>query len=506
MKILSAKQIYQADRVTIKNRSISSTELMEQAAFKCFEWIKNNVFNKNKIIHVFCGIGNNGGDGLVIARKLNEANYHVNIFIVNFSNKRSNDFQINFNRLIEMGLKPVELNKTEKFPDINKNEIIIDAIFGVGITRVPQGFVKEIIQKINKTEATIISIDLPSGLFPESLVEDKSSVIKASHTLTFQNPKLGLLLVENGIFSENWSLLDIGLDKSFIASIKSNFEMIDQNMIRSIYKPRSKFSHKGDFGHSLIIGGSFGKIGAVILASRAALKIGSGLVTAYIPKCGYSVLQTANPEIMVEVDDENYLQYFNFKTDSKVIGIGIGMGTHLKTKNGFEKFLKENKKPLVIDADAINILAKHRNLLDLIPKNSILTPHPKEFERLVGKWGNDYEKLNMLRKFSSKYKCIVILKGMYTAVASNDKIYFNITGNAALATAGSGDVLTGIITGLIAQNYTPIHACILGVYIHGKTADIAINTNESSESFTASDSIHHISNVFNEITFNWHKF
>jgi len=506
MKILSAKQIYQADKATIRNRSISSTELMEQAALKCFEWLENNVFDKNKIIHIFCGIGNNGGDGLVIARKLLEANYKVNIFIVNFSNKRSDDFQINFKRLIDMGLKPVELNKIEEFPVIDKNEIIIDAIFGVGITRVPRGFVKEIIQKINKTEAAIISIDLPSGLFPESLVEDRRSVIKASQTLTFQNPKLALLLVENGIFTENWTLLDIGLDKPFIASLKSSFEMIDQNMIRSIYKRRNKFSHKGDFGHSLIIGGSFGKIGAVILASRAALKIGSGLVTAYIPKCGYSALQTANPEIMVEVDDENYLQYFNFKTDAKVIGIGVGMGTHLKTIKGFEIFLKENKKPPVIDADAINILAKQRNLLDLIPKNSILTPHPKEFERLVGKWNNDYEKLSMLRKFTSKYNCIVILKGMYTAIASNNKIYFNITGNAALATAGSGDVLTGIITGLMAQNYTALQACILGVYIHGKTADIAINTNESSESFTASDSINYFSDVFNEITFNWHKF
>ncbi len=506
MKILSAKQIYQADKATIKNRSISSTELMEQAALKCVEWIENYVFDKNKVIHIFCGIGNNGGDGLVIARKLVEANYQVNIFIVNFSNKRSNDFQINFNRLIRMGHKPVELNKTEEFPVINKNELIIDAIFGVGITRAPQGFVKEIIQRINKTGSAIISIDLPSGLFPESLVEDKNSVIYASQTLTFQNPKLALLLVENGIFCENWILLDIGLDKSFIGSMKSSFEMIDQKMIRSLYKPRSKFSHKGDFGHSLIIGGSFGKIGAVILASRAALKIGSGLVTAYIPKCGYSVIQTANPEIMVEVDDENYLQYFNFKTDAKVIGIGIGMGTHIKTKNGFEIFLKENKKPLVIDADAINILANQRNLLDLIPKNSILTPHPKEFERLVGKWNNDYEKLKLLGKFSSKYNCIVILKGMYTAIAFNDKIYFNTTGNVALATAGSGDVLTGIITGFIAQNYTPIHACILGVYIHGRTADIAINKNESSESFTASNSMHYFSDVFNEITFNWHKF
>lgn len=506
MKILSAEQIYLADQATIKNSSISSTELMEQAAIKCSDWIEKNVFDKNKIIHVFCGIGNNGGDGLVIARKLFEANFQVKIFIVNFSKKRSHDFQINFDRLIDMELKPIELNKIEEFPVVNEDEIIVDAIFGVGLSRAPQGFVKEIIQKINKTGATIISIDLPSGLFPESLVKDVNSVIRATQTLTFQNPKLAFLLVENGSFCNNWTLLDIGLDKSFIESMKSNFETIDQNMIRSIYKPRGKFSHKGDFGHSLIIGGSFGKIGAVILASRAALKIGCGLVTAYVPKCGYTSVQTANPEIMVEVDDENYLQYFNFKTNSNVIGIGIGMGTHLKTRNGFEIFLKENKKPLVIDADAINILAKNKDLLHLIPENSILTPHPKEFERLVGKWNNDYEKLNLLKKFSSKNNCIVILKGMYTAIGYNNRIYFNTTGNSALATAGSGDVLTGIITGLIAQNYTPIHASILGVYIHGRTADIAIKKNISPESFTASDSIANIGEVFNEPVFKWHKF
>ena len=330
-------------------------------------------------------------------------------------------------------------------------------------------------------------------IFPPDYIQ------KASHTLTFQNPKLAFLLAENQRYTKNWEVIDIGLDQTFIDSVNSNFQTVDHELVNYIYKPRSKFSHKGTFGHSLIIGGSFGKIGAVVLASKAALKIGSGLVTAYIPKCGYAIVQNSIPEVMVEVDDENYIQHFNYKTKANVIGIGIGLGTHLKTKKGFVKFLKENSIPLVIDADALNILAEHNDILNLIHENTILTPHPKEFQRLVGNWENDYEKLNKQLDFSSKFKCIVVLKGVYTSIAYKGKIYFNTTGNPALATAGSGDVLTGIITGLIAQGYSPIDASIYGVYLHGKTADLAINELETMESFTASNCIDYIGRAFQEI-------
>ena len=499
MKILSAKQIYQADQATILNNPISSIDLMEYAATKCFHWIVNYIRDEDQKIHIFCGIGNNGGDGLVIARKLIQSNYSVKTYIVNFSEKRSNDFTVNYDRLIQINHQPIELNLVDQFPIIESHEVIIDAIFGVGLTRTPKGFVKEIIQKINESESKIISIDFPSGLFSESPVIDKNSVIRSTKTLTFQNPKLAFLLPENQSFCESWHLLDIGLNMNFIETLKTKYSIISINQIKSIYKPRLKFSHKGTYGHSLIIGGSFGKIGAVVLASKAALKIGSGLVSAYIPKCGYQIIQTANPEVMVEVDDEKYLQYFNYKTKPSVIGIGVGLGTHLKTKSGLANFLKNNKTPLVIDADALNILAKYSELLALIPKNAVLTPHPKEFERLVGKWKNDYEKLDKLLELSVKYNCIVVLKGAYTAIAYKNNICFNTTGNPALATAGSGDILTGIITGLIAQNYTPIDASIFGVYLHGKTADMAINDSYTKETFTASDCISYFGKVFKEL-------
>ncbi len=499
MKILSTDQIYQADQATIQFKPISSNDLMEYAADQCFNRIEELVKSKDKTIHVFCGIGNNGGDGLVVARKLFENSYNVTCYIVSFSKKRSDDFKVNYDRLTQIGVKPILLEEDVSFPKIKEREIVVDAIFGIGITRSLKGFVKEIIQKINKSNSLVISIDFPSGLFAESSVTDKESVIKSDFVLTFQNPKLAFFLPDNAKFCKSWEVLDIDLDKRFINSLETNYETIDLSKIRSIYKSREKFSHKGSFGHSLIIGGSYGKIGAVVLATKSALKIGSGLVTAYIPKCGYQIVQTVNPEVMVEVDDESYLQYFNFKTIPSVIGIGPGLGTNNKTKDGFAKFLKNNKAPLVIDADALNILALHKELWTLIPENSVLTPHPKEFERLVGKWNNDYEKLDLLMKFSKKIKCIVILKGVYTAIAFQNKIYFNTTGNPALATAGSGDVLTGIITGLVAQKYTAIDASILGVYLHGKSADIAIESKETEQTFIASSCIEYLNKAIRSI-------
>lgn len=499
MKILSAKQIYQADQATIKNKPISSIDLMEFAASSCFDWISNYLANKDQTIHIFCGIGNNGGDGLVIARKLIQANYKVNTLVVNFGRNRSKDFTENYKRLSKIESNILELNSEKDFPLIHNNEIIIDAIFGLGLTRNAEGFVKNLIQYINNSGALIISVDLPSGLFSESKIEDIDSVIQSSEVLTFQNPKLSFLIPENEKYIKKWHIINIGLDQNFINSLDVNYYTIDQNFIRTIYKNRNKFSHKGSFGHSLIIGGSFGKIGAVVLASRAALKVGSGLVTAYIPKCGYQVVQTANPEVMVEVDSNEQLEFFNYKSNPSVIGIGVGLGTSEKTSIGFRNFLRNNKLPLVIDADGLNILAKNKDLLDLLPRNTILTPHPKEFERLVGRWNNDYEKLEILKEFSLRYKCIIILKGAYTAIVNQGNIYFNTTGNPGLATAGSGDVLTGVITGLIAQNYTPLNASIFGVYLHGRSADIAIDSDQSMETFTASDGIKHFYRVFKEL-------
>jgi hydroxyethylthiazole kinase-like uncharacterized protein yjeF len=443
---------------------------------------------------VFCGIGNNGGDGLVIARHLLQHGYNVNCFVVNFSDNRSEGFLENYNKLKELGEWPKIINSENDFPRIDFEDIVIDAILGNGLTRKPSGFTKQLIKYINSTNVFTLAIDLPSGLFSNSSVTDSSSVLKAGHTLTFQTPKLAFLLPENKDFINTWEIIDIGLDNEFMESLQPKLHYSTLNDILPLYKPRNKWDHKGTLGHSLIIGGSFGKIGAVTLATKAALKIGSGLVSTYLPKCGYNILQIAVPEAMVEVDNEEALTYFNFKTKATVIGMGPGMGTSEKTIIGFENFIKENKLPLVIDADAINILSKNEDLLQYLPENTILTPHPKELERLIGSWKNDYDKLSKTTKFSQKNKVILVIKGAHSVIIDGENMYFNSSGNPALATAGSGDVLTGIITGLIAQGYQPTNAAILGVYLHGRTADIAIQKT-GYETFTASNIIDYLADA-----------
>ena len=495
MKVLSAQQLYKADQITIKKGGITAVDLMERAATLCFKWIHNRLQGNSVPIQVFCGTGNNGGDGLVIARHLKQHGYDVHTFIVNCGNKRSDAFLANYERLKEIGVWPEMISCSSEFPKVAEDDMIIDAIFGLGLSRSPEGIIKETIQFINNTNSFVLSIDFPSGLFADKAVTDVDSVVKAYQTLTFQAAKLAFLLPDNQEFVGNWDVIEIGLDAEYLSTVETDIYLTYQQEAQILYKFRNKFSHKGNYGHSLIIGGSFGKIGAVLLASRAALTIGSGLVTAYLPKCGYQIIQTALPEVMVEVDAENELQYFNSKIQATTIGIGIGMGTHIKTVEGFKQFLQKNILPLIVDADAINILSENKSLLKLLPENSVLTPHPKEFERLVGKWKDDFEKLDKLLTLSKKYKLVVVLKGAYTVIAFQGELFFNTTGNPALATAGSGDVLTGVITGLIAQQYTPIDAAILGVYLHGKTADLAMNS-MVYETFTASDSIEYLSDAY----------
>ncbi|MGV6846279.1 MAG: NAD(P)H-hydrate epimerase, partial [Lutibacter sp.] len=392
MEILSPQQLALADKDTIKSDKITSLELMERAAIGCFNWIKSRIKPEDVTIHIFCGIGNNGGDGLVIARHLQINNYKVNPYVVNFSHKRTNEFLENYEKLKELGDWPEVINSEKEFPKITENDLVIDAIFGIGLTRPATGFTKKLIEYLNRSKAFILSIDVPSGLFCNQPITDFNAIIKSNHLLTFQHPKLSFFLSNSKDFVSTWEVIDIGLNRNFIKNLDAKNHYVDKNFALNLYQYRTKWQHKGNFGHTLIIGGSYGKIGAVILSTKSALKIGSGLVSAYLPKCGYEVLQNAIPEAMVEVDEEKQLSFFNFKTKPNAIGIGPGMGTSEKTLLGFEGFLKTNKIPLVIDADALNLLSENKHLLKCIPKNSVLTPHPKELERLIGKWKNDFEK------------------------------------------------------------------------------------------------------------------
>lgn len=499
MKLFSAKQIYKADQFTIKKQGITSDALMERAALQLFNWMHLRLQGAPVKIHLFCGIGNNGGDGIALSRHLLEHGYHIAVYVVNYSDKRSKDFLINLDRLKERKCWPTFLNPEDELPGIGADDIIVDGIFGIGLNRKPDPWVAQLIQHLNASRAFILSIDIPSGLFVDQGTKDKSTVIESNFVLSFQTPKLVFFLPETGRFIEQWEVLDIGLDNEFLTTTETDYELLGKNEILTLYKPRQKYSHKGSYGHVLVVGGSYGQIGAVCLASKAALKAGSGLVTCFVPKVGYSILQTALPEIMVLTDThEDYLTDIQFKIAPTVIGIGIGMGTGEEPTQALTKFLNTNSLPLVIDADGLNILSNNVQLLAKLPKESILTPHPKELERLIGKWKDDFDKLEKVKVFSKKYHCIVVIKGAHTLVVHNEKGYVNTTGNPGMATAGSGDTLTGIITGLRAQGYSALNAALFGVYIHGKAGDITVEKT-GYQALTASDIIDSLGESFMDL-------
>lgn len=487
MKILSKEQVYEGDKLTAERQNISSAELMERAGLQIFNWLHLRMQGAQVPIHVFCGIGNNGGDGLVVARHLVIHGYNVHTYVINCSDKRSKDFLVNYDKIKHVTKEwPTLLNCKDDFPPIGVDDIIIDAVFGIGLNREADVWVKELFQHFRTSKAFTLAIDIPSGLHTDQVPKDENGVVWVNHTLSFQSPKLVFFLPDTAKYSIQWEVLDIGIDREFLIKTQTEAELIGKHEVIPIYKPRNKFSNKGHFGHALIIGGSYGKIGAVILASRAALSAGAGLVTAFVPKCGYQAIQTSFPEAMVITDaDEDVLTKIDFEINLSAIGIGVGIGTDAKTVKAFGDFLKRNKIPLVIDADAINILSKNKEFLKYLPEGSILTPHPKELERLIGRWKDDFEKLKKVKAFSKKYQVIVVIKGAYTITVLESQLYINSTGNPGLATAGTGDVLTGILTGLIAQGYNPLVASIFGVYLHGKSADIAVE-NTGYQSLIAS--------------------
>jgi len=476
VKIFSKEQIYEGDKLTAEKQNITSTELMERAGIQIFNWLHIRMQGAPVPIHVFCGIGNNGGDGLVVARHLITHGYNVKTYVVNCSDKRSKDFLVNYDRIKETTKEwPTMLTCKEEFPQIHKDDIIIDAIFGIGLNRPVDEWVAQLFMHFRTSQAYTLSVDIPSGAFTDKVVDNEDSVVWSNHTLSFQSPKLIFFLPDTAKYSLQWEVIDIGIDKEFLFNTETKVVLIGKHEVLPMYQPREKYSHKGTYGHVLIFGGSYGKIGATLLASRAALASGAGLITTFVPKCGYSILQTALPEAMVITDtNEEIITNVNFEIEPTVIGLGIGMGTDPKTVAALEKFLKSNKAPLVIDADGLNIISKKKTLLKLLPKQSVLTPHPKELERLIGKWKDDFDKIKKVKAFSKKHDVIIVMKGANTITVYNEICHINTTGNPGLATAGTGDVLTGIITGIIAQGYNPLQATLFGVYLHGRSADIAI--------------------------------
>ena len=502
IKIFKTQQIKELDQLTMLKTSLSSAELVENVAtLFTNEFIRH--FDRSKHLYIFAGPGNNGADALAIARLLIERNYNVNAYLINSPSVNPSPACL-FHRDQLKDIAPknfVEIVHEFIPPTLHKEDVVIDGLFGSGLNRPITGGFAGMIKYINACPSTIVSIDIPSGLLGESNSYTANDIIiKAHQTFTFEFPKLSLLMPENEKYFGTWKILPINLDPEAKEQVKSLYYLVTENDISKILKPRSRFAHKGNFGHALLIAGSRGKMGAALLATKATLRSGVGLVTAHIPSRGETIFQTALPEAMISIDEnDSYFQTVPDLEPYNAIGIGPGLGTDEVTRKALFSLLQTNQKPMVIDADALNLIANNEDLLNALPKNAIITPHPKEFDRLAGKSINSFQRIEKTQDFAIRHNVIIVLKGGFTIICLPDgKVYFNSCGNPGMATAGSGDVLTGIILALLAQGYPPDQAAIAAVYIHGTAGDLYLIRN-AYESLIASDLIDFLGSAFRQL-------
>lgn len=480
MKLFTCSQIAGIDQRTMKLEPIASIDLMERASFKAADWLVQHLDHK-KPVYLFAGPGNNGGDALAVARMLAWSNFNCTVFLSDFGRGLKGDPATNWQRLEEQNQVILKkINSEDDIPEIPPETIVIDGLFGSGLNKPLEGLAAQIVKNINQSGATIISIDIPSGLFGEDNSQNNlSAIVRANFTLTFQFPKLSFLFPENEQFVGQWKVLPIGLHPEAIRATESKMFFLDRDFVSGKITKREKFSHKGTFGHALLIAGSYGKMGAAVLASRASLRSGVGLLTCHVPQRGYEIMQNSVPEAMISVDPSESV--FSELPDLSVysaIGTGPGIDKKAETRQALKSLLQANPEKLVLDADALNILSENRDWYSLLPENTILTPHPKEFERLAGSSANSFERLQKQLQFSADNQVIVVLKGAHTSITFPDgRVFFNSTGNPGMATAGSGDVLTGIILGLLAQKYSAEDAALIGVFLHGLAGDMAAAEN-----------------------------
>ncbi len=500
MQILSTPQIREWDSYTISNEPILSIDLMERAAQQLFAWIKNHYRREMPMI-LFAGSGNNGGDALALARILyNEGFSNLKVYLLRIGNL-SQDCQSNFTRLEELKSVPVHyIKKDGDIPVIDPGGLIIDGIFGSGLTRPVSGYWAGVINQINDSGNEIVAIDIPSGFFADDNSKNDGAILKATHTLTFQFPKLAFLFAENNKYVGNWHILNISLHKDFLKNASTGkFLTVNEDVVGRL-KKRSVFDHKGVYGHAFLIAGSYQKTGAAVLAAKACLRTGAGLLTVHVPESGRQIMQTAIPEAMVCID-ESELNYCTSKILDyyTAVGVGPGIGTKKSMQNALKNLIDINVKNMVLDADAINILSENKDWLNLLSPKTILTPHPGEFDRLTHKHESGFERFKTQLELSVKYKIIIVLKGAYTCISDDEgNVFFNSNGNPGMATAGSGDVLTGIILSLLAQNYEPIDAARIGVFLHGMAGNLAADE-FGFEALIASDIINQLGNAFKKI-------
>jgi len=473
MKIPDIKTARSADSYTIEHEPISSVDLMERAATQIYFWLVKNLKSKEVSIKIFCGMGNNGGDGLVLARLLASNDIYAQVYIVHVSDNFSHDCEVNYERLKAIPEIPVYgVFSTDDFPKIDDSDIVIDALFGSGLSRPLEGLAAEMVNHLNDNQAIRIAIDIASGLNGDT-INNGGVIFRPDYTLSMQFPKMAFLYPENEPFVGKWEVLDIKIHPDYIENLETANFYTTADVVKPLLHKRGKHSHKGTYGHALLIAGSTGKTGAALLASKSCLRSGVGLLTTHLPGSAMLPLQVYLPEAMISPDksDNNFSEVPDLQPYNAV-GVGPGLGKAEETANALKHLIQEVKVPMVLDADALNIISENKTWLSFLPERTIITPHPKEFERLFGKTDNSQQRLELQREMSQKHNIIIVLKGANTAITfPGGSCFFNSTGNPGMATAGSGDVLTGIILSLLAQRYTPEEAAIIGVFMHGRAGD-----------------------------------
>ena len=499
MKIFTHSQIQELDKFTIEHEPVKSIDLMERSARAITQAIIQR-WDTSVPVVVFAGPGNNGGDALAVARMLTDLDYQVQTFLFNISGHLSDDCAENRDRLVDSNGRALLTEVTQEFdpPRLEKGMLVVDGLFGSGLNKPLAGGFASLVKYINTSPATIVSIDVPSGLMTEDNTYNvRANIVRADLTLTLQQTKLSFLFSENQAFIGELQPLDIRLSKEGMEKIDAQYTLIGEDDIRQMLRPRDPFAHKGTMGHALIVAGSYGMAGAAVLAAKACMRAGAGKVTVHTPKRNVSILQSAVPEAVLHLDYEETIFSEAVATDNfQALGIGPGLGTAEQTSISIIAQLRRTQCPAVADADALNILSTHHAWMQQLPKGIILTPHPKELERMEGQCNDSYERLSKARQLAEKLQGYIILKGHHTAICMPDgHVVFNSTGNAGMATAGSGDVLTGILTGLLARGYQQHEACIVGVYLHGLAGDLAA-ADLGEESLIASDIVRYLPKAF----------
>ena len=499
MKIFTSTQIRELDRYTIEHEPISSIDLMERAAEALTAEITKR-WNTETPVIAFAGPGNNGGDALAVTRLLRSKGYNATAYLFNVKGTLSPDCQANRERLRKSGSDAlVEVMREFEPPVLTGETLVIDGLFGSGLNKPLGGGFAAMVQYINQSESTVVSIDVPSGLMTEdNTFNVKQNIIHANLTLTLGMKKLCMMLPENHDFIGQIEVLDIGLSEQFIEATPAGFCILEDSQVRTLLRGRSDFAHKGNMGHALLIAGKYGMAGAAILSAKACLRTGVGKVTIHTPLKNNDIMQISVPEAIVSHDSSEVC--FTQAVDSKnydAIGIGPGIGTDDSTAVALILQIRNSNKPMVLDADALNILATQRTWLQQLPENVILTPHPRELDRLCDSApANDYDRLMKSRDLAQRLRAYIILKGHHSALCMPDgQIVFNNTGNSGMATAGSGDVLTGIITALLARGYSARDAALAGMYLHGLAGDYAARS-LGVESLIASDIIEYLPKAF----------